>query len=168
MECRSTQTSKPIEIAIERHFEKARRNYAATIGAGEGNRTLVFSLEGCCSTIELHPRSCYIAGLGKPHRRIRGDPRGAEPIRQVRALSKRCPGSLRMRSAGGSPSESLEILCWGLSGKRVVLIPPRRGLPPVEFCRGTRPSHAANSLTIMINPAKTERRDEAKLGQMSA
>ena len=27
----------------------------AEIGAGEGNRTLVFSLEGCCSTIELHP-----------------------------------------------------------------------------------------------------------------
>src|SRR5271170_692321 len=26
------------------------------IGAGEGNRTLVFSLEGCCSTIELHPQ----------------------------------------------------------------------------------------------------------------
>ena len=26
-------------------------------GAGEGNRTLVFSLEGCCSTIELHPRN---------------------------------------------------------------------------------------------------------------
>ena len=25
-------------------------------GAGEGNRTLVISLEGCCSTIELHPR----------------------------------------------------------------------------------------------------------------
>src|SRR5262245_30160032 len=27
------------------------------IGAGEGNRTLVISLEGCCSTIELHPRT---------------------------------------------------------------------------------------------------------------
>ena len=27
-----------------------------SFGAGEGNRTLVFSLEGCCSTIELHPR----------------------------------------------------------------------------------------------------------------
>jgi hypothetical protein len=27
-----------------------------SIGAGGGNRTLVFSLEGCCSTIELHPR----------------------------------------------------------------------------------------------------------------
>src|SRR5215468_2128237 len=25
------------------------------VGAGEGNRTLVISLEGCCSTIELHP-----------------------------------------------------------------------------------------------------------------
>ena len=24
-------------------------------GAGEGNRTLIFSLEGYCSTIELHP-----------------------------------------------------------------------------------------------------------------
>jgi hypothetical protein len=28
----------------------------ATAGAGEGNRTLVVSLEGFCSTIELHPR----------------------------------------------------------------------------------------------------------------
>src|SRR6516164_11568288 len=26
------------------------------VGAGEGNRTLVISLEGFCSTIELHPR----------------------------------------------------------------------------------------------------------------
>src|SRR5580704_2848891 len=29
---------------------------ARKFGAGEGNRTLVFSLEGCCSTIELHPQ----------------------------------------------------------------------------------------------------------------
>ena len=34
-------------------------------GAGEGNRTLVFSLEGCCSTIELHPRAAFYAN---PHR----------------------------------------------------------------------------------------------------
>jgi hypothetical protein len=33
-------------------------------GAGEGNRTLVFSLEGCCSTIELHPRRAYISNIG--------------------------------------------------------------------------------------------------------
>src|SRR5690606_23943517 len=30
--------------------------WCSSAGAGEGNRTLVFSLEGCCSTIELHPR----------------------------------------------------------------------------------------------------------------
>src|SRR5690606_7822214 len=29
------------------------------LGAGEGNRTLVISLEGCCSTIELHPRNWF-------------------------------------------------------------------------------------------------------------
>jgi hypothetical protein len=39
------------------------------IGAGEGNRTLVISLEGCCSTIELHPRravsaSAFAEGYG--------------------------------------------------------------------------------------------------------
>jgi hypothetical protein len=39
-------------------------------GAGEGNRTLVFSLEGCCSTIELHPLvgdqlSCRAGGLNR-------------------------------------------------------------------------------------------------------
>jgi hypothetical protein len=28
-----------------------------SIGAGERNRTAVISLEGCCSTIELHPRT---------------------------------------------------------------------------------------------------------------
>jgi hypothetical protein len=33
------------------------------LGAGEGNRTLVFSLEGCCSTIELHPRVHYISDI---------------------------------------------------------------------------------------------------------
>ena len=33
------------------------------IGAGEGNRTLVFSLEGCCSTIELHP----LLNIWSPH-----------------------------------------------------------------------------------------------------
>src|SRR5262249_18621788 len=33
-----------------------------TIGAGEGNRTLVISLEGCCSTIELHPRQGALIG----------------------------------------------------------------------------------------------------------
>jgi hypothetical protein len=36
-------------------------NFSGKFGAGEGNRTLVFSLEGCCSTIELHPRALFYA-----------------------------------------------------------------------------------------------------------
>ena len=35
------------------------------IGAGEGNRTLVISLEGCCSTIELHPRLRQGTGVSR-------------------------------------------------------------------------------------------------------
>jgi hypothetical protein len=31
------------------------------VGAGERNRTAVISLEGCCSTIELHPRTAHQA-----------------------------------------------------------------------------------------------------------
>src|SRR3974390_2073526 len=52
-------------------------------GAGEGNRTLVISLEGCCSTIELHPRT-------KSHSRWRPPP------------SPR----LRRRSRAGLPAEA--------------------------------------------------------------
>ncbi len=37
--------------------------------AGEGNRTLVFSLEGCCSTIELHPHELRSAAKMK-HGRV--------------------------------------------------------------------------------------------------
>ena len=48
----------------ERH--RSRRDRAAhqfqgiIDGAGSGNRTRVFSLEGCCSTIELYPREVLI------------------------------------------------------------------------------------------------------------
>src|SRR3974390_41707 len=38
------------------------------IGAGEGNRTLVFSLEGCCSPIDLPPRAAD--QLSRPARRL--------------------------------------------------------------------------------------------------
>ena len=43
---------------------------AGVAGAGEGNRTLVISLEGFCSTIELHPRIRLTEGKTV---RIRGD-----------------------------------------------------------------------------------------------
>ena len=39
------------------------------LGAGEGNRTLVISLEGCCSTIELHPPEFDYLSLCSVHLR---------------------------------------------------------------------------------------------------
>src|SRR5262245_29851197 len=42
--------------AIEKLSFLTRIHRVAQLEAGEGNRTLVFSLEGYCSTIELHPR----------------------------------------------------------------------------------------------------------------
>ena len=47
-------------------------------GAGEGNRTLVISLEGFCSTIELHPHGRCVA-----HR----TPLRKDPDRPVRVLN---------------------------------------------------------------------------------
>jgi Tat protein secretion system quality control protein TatD with DNase activity len=35
------------------------------VGAGEGNRTLVLSLEGSCSTIELHPHYLKCVAVSK-------------------------------------------------------------------------------------------------------
>ncbi len=40
-------------------------------GAGEGNRTLVVSLEGFCSTIELHPPDEYFSSHTSAHTRVR-------------------------------------------------------------------------------------------------
>src|SRR6266849_1449215 len=40
-------------------------------GAGEGNRTLVISLEGFCSTIELHPPGSSLRPRALPRRGAR-------------------------------------------------------------------------------------------------
>ena len=42
-------------------------DYRYPVGAGEGNRTLVVSLEGFCSTIELHPRCFSSEARIQPH-----------------------------------------------------------------------------------------------------
>ena len=84
----SDRIKRPIcqnEIRPSRQvFEKA--------GAGEGNRTLVFSLEGCCSTIELHPRALReltrrALALNRPGSAICGK---RPPFRQARR-SRRAP-----------------------------------------------------------------------------
>src|SRR5215207_7174040 len=51
------------------------------IGAGEGNRTLVISLEGCCSTIELHPQKTWPVLAPPPAFACNGS---AKPKRQRR------------------------------------------------------------------------------------
>ena len=51
-------------------------------GAGEGNRTLVLSLEGSCSTIELHPQPrLVLAGNPFVHRRSMVGEVGLEPTK---------------------------------------------------------------------------------------
>jgi hypothetical protein len=43
------------------HHTLSARFESIEAGAGERNRTVVISLEGCCSTIELHPRTRNLA-----------------------------------------------------------------------------------------------------------
>ena len=59
-------------------------------GAGEGNRTLVVSLEGFCSTIELHPHF-----LAKPHRPCRPhrSPPAPSPLTACFQPLPGCPGN---------------------------------------------------------------------------
>jgi hypothetical protein len=79
------------------------------VGAGEGNRTLVFSLEGCCSTIELHPRP---EGACSAFRSV--------PVtRRARRLN---------RSRRQIPCPSLDPACGGEPAARVPKVPPNRPL----------------------------------------
>jgi len=56
-------------------------------GAGEGNRTLVISLEGFCSTIELHPPACLkIPSLRNSAHRTKNPPPQQPPPQPFRVL----------------------------------------------------------------------------------
>ena len=60
-------------------------------GAGEGNRTLVISLEGCCSTIELHPRTFTAGALINLSQERRSNclPQGAPgQVREIPSLGR--------------------------------------------------------------------------------
>ena len=63
-----------------------------SVGAGEGNRTLVFSLEGCCSAIELHPRRCLPSREG--------------PRENASARSSQSRAAKSMRRGGAAPFHS--------------------------------------------------------------
>ena len=62
----AVHTFKTQARAPHDHGETDMTQVIEKIGAGEGNRTLVISLEGCCSTIELHPRSLPVGFSPRP------------------------------------------------------------------------------------------------------
>jgi hypothetical protein len=53
--------------------------FGLELGAGEGNRTLVVSLEGFCSTIELHPLVWFALPFGDRSRQPPGVDPGSPP-----------------------------------------------------------------------------------------
>src|SRR3569832_416659 len=85
------------------------------IGAGEGNRTLVISLEGCCSTIELHPpHSIAFSQLPLPpdglaRRCCALDLRPASPCGLCRAVStaaqRRLVGEVGLEPTKAKPAD---------------------------------------------------------------
>ena len=70
--CAARATPRELSVAYSNTSTWRRRVGA---GAGEGNRTLVVSLEGFCSTIELHPlepRPCHWRGEAVNRRGVDG------------------------------------------------------------------------------------------------
>ena len=59
-ECSTTELKGHIHCPPANRLRPATKNFLQ-IGAGEGNRTLVISLEGFCSTIELHPQGPHLS-----------------------------------------------------------------------------------------------------------
>jgi hypothetical protein len=86
---------------------------AVPVGAGEGNRTLVVSLEGFCSTIELHPR-----------RRNRRQP--APMPRELSEAVQFC--------SGHGPLDPPGLICQGITGGLAVA--RRSPMPRRNWWRG--------------------------------
>ena len=76
---------------------------AREIGAGEGNRTLVVSLEGFCSTIELHP-------LG--HAQMPMPPPSVNPQRRLTARKPLPYHAIRMTHLDTIAASSTARLWW--------------------------------------------------------
>src|SRR5204862_2891577 len=79
------------------------------VGAGEGNRTLVISLEGCCSTIELHPHQGPPDGYLIPlpaHLHVLGQDSAMTPMTATRAVLLPRPGGRRKGESPGSAGAS--------------------------------------------------------------
>jgi hypothetical protein len=118
-------------------------------GAGEGNRTLVCSLEGCRSTIELRPPERDLDCAGSPHgsgarcsrTRARTTDTPARSSGSARPSTRARTGS-RVASVGRSWSQRASAWCGvGLDGERS-RTPARRG---PDRCVASRRSAKADA-----------------------
>ena len=66
LQCGLSRLNFSLAIVALPCWPHQRHSRFKNFGAGEGNRTLVFSLEGCCSTIELHPPGKPVSELLNP------------------------------------------------------------------------------------------------------
>src|SRR6056297_4082125 len=83
---------EPMTSSLPRKCSTTELQQQTRLQAGEGNRTLVFSLEGCCTTIVLHPR------LGTDRR---NQPRHPRHRRGFRITSYVSNGGYRIRTCVG-------------------------------------------------------------------
>src|SRR5215213_6699681 len=74
-------------------------------GAGEGNRTLVISLEGFCSTIELHPPDSHVHPSSRPHFRRRTSRRRFPPHSVLRGVRRLGGGGWIRTNVGARPTD---------------------------------------------------------------
>src|SRR5205814_443883 len=71
-------------------FRSCPAKFFDVTGAGEGNRTLVVSLEGFCSTIELHPRALPASPPHLPSLSLRSQVSGTGESTILRGLAIDC------------------------------------------------------------------------------
>jgi hypothetical protein len=97
-------------------------------GAGEGNRTLVFSLGSCCSTIELHPH--------------------------IRRYNSRPTAEARRSITGQS---RMQCLCPRTATTSIISTAPL-SMPGLSFCHAERADQQARHETGCQHPARRRHR----------
>ena len=138
--------------------------------AGRGNRTLVFSLEGYCSTIELHPRrrrrraaARRNTGIGRPWRRW--DETGECRIRTCEGISHQIY-SLTPLTARETPLwcalDSSSRLCVACVCVFRACEAPAGSHAGLSFARSRRPAAGGGSVR---RQACRQRRTDAPTGR---
>ncbi len=134
-ECSTTELHGPLATT---QLTAARPSWNSIPGAGEGNRTLVVSLEGFCSTIELHPPVCTrTIRTGPP-----ATPLGARmrhfalPAASNALLARTSPTPAVRRSVPGDPDQR----------EPTGQLQSDRAKPPVESTGRIRPAEPTGAI----------------------